>query len=117
MFREDARRKIEHELTKGAAARAEGFEGRARVCARRAAGEAVREYMALTSQQAAGSSAYDLLASLRDLPEIPDELRQAASRLLSKVDEAFQLPEGVDLLADAVWLSDALEGLLQDEGH
>ncbi len=109
MFRPKAKSKIAEELARGDAARRAGLEGRARVCARRAAGAAVREYLELRGVEAPGSSAYDLLAYLKDLPEITPAARQAAERLLSRVDEAFSLPVDVDLLADAGWLANELE--------
>jgi hypothetical protein len=114
MFRAEAKRKIEAELTRGAAARLDGFEGRARVCARRAAGEAVREFLLLKGQAVPGPSAYELLAFLLELPDIPHEVRQTAERLLTRVDQSFQLPLEADLLADAAWLAQALESQLQD---
>lgn len=109
MFREDARKKIDAELARGAAARLEGFEGRARVCARRAAGEAIRAYLELRALPAPGPSAYDVLAYLRDLPGTPAEAREAAEVLLARVDESFSLPAGVDLLEEAQRLARVLE--------
>ena len=109
MFRDEARRKIEDELARGSAARQAGLEGRARVCARRAAGAAIREYLELRGLPAPGPSAYDLLASLHDLPDIPDEARQAAESLLERVDESFALPAGMDLLELARKLARMLE--------
>jgi hypothetical protein len=109
VFRIEAKSKIAEELTRGEAARQAGLEGRARVCARRAAGAAVREYLVQRGLAAPGQSAYDLLAYLRDLPGVSEEIRQAAGHLLTRVDESFSLPVEVDLLAEAGWLAQALE--------
>lgn len=109
MFRAEARSKIEEELARGAQARRDGFEGRARVCARRAAGAAIREYMALKGLPASGPSAYDLLAGLQDEPSLSAQMRQAIERLLARVDENYTLPADVDLLEDARWLAAELE--------
>jgi hypothetical protein len=109
MFRAEAKSKIAAELARGAAARREGLEGRARVCARRAAGAAIREYLDLRGLEAPGSSAYDLLAYLQGFGDVSADIRQAAGRLLARVDEDFTLPSGVDLLAEAGWLAEALE--------
>ena len=49
-------------------ARVQGLEGRARVCARRAAGAAVREFFELRGLPLPGPSAVDLLEALRELP-------------------------------------------------
>ncbi len=112
MFRPEAKVKIAEELERGAAARQEGLEGRARVCARRAAGAAIREYLALRGLEAPGPSAYELLAVLHDLPEVPPAARQAGELLLARVDEAFSLPANVDLLAEAERLARELEANL-----
>ncbi len=109
MFRTEAKSKIAEELARGEAARQAGLEGRARVCARRAAGAAVREYLDQRGLAAPGTSAYDLLAYLQDLPEVSAEIRQAAGHLLTRVDESFSLPEEADLMAEAGWLAQALE--------
>ncbi len=109
MFRVELREKIEQELAQGEKARQEGFEGRARVCARRAAGIAVREYLRLKAILAPGSSAVDLLEALLLVEGIPGEVRQAAQRFLLRVDEDFSLPADIDLLADARWLAQELE--------
>jgi hypothetical protein len=109
MFREQAKAKIENELARGESARRDGFEGRARVCARRAAGAAVREYLSLRGLPLPGESAYDLLAGLRSLPGMSEEVRAAAEHLMARVDEGFALPAEIDLLADARWLAGELE--------
>ena len=109
MFREEVKQKIEEELARGLAARVSGFEGRARVCARRAAGAAVREYLTQRGLALPGPGAYDLLAALQDLPGASDAVRRAAGNLLTRVDETYALPIDVDLLAEARWLAAELE--------
>ena len=109
MFRAEAKAKIAEELSRGAAARGEGYEGRARVCARRAAGAAIREYLELSGQPIPGPSAYDLLRYLSDMPGMSAEIRRVTANLLARVDEGFVLPVEADLLAEARWLADTLE--------
>lgn len=109
MFRAEAKTKIAEELSRGAQARSQGLEGRARVCARRAAGAAVREYLELNGQIMPGPSAYDLLAHLLEQPGISAEVRQVIEHLLARVDENYALPEGMDLLAETEWLVRELE--------
>ena len=109
MFRADARQKIEEELNRGAEARQAGLEGRARVCARRAAGAAIREYLDLRGIPAPGPSAYDLLIYLRDMPDTPGEARRAAPALVERGDQSFALPDGVDLHAEAPLLVRSVE--------
>lgn len=112
MFRPEIKIKIEEELARGEAARGEGFEGRARVCARRAAGAAVREYLEVNGFNIPGPSAVELLSVMLELPGIPGQARQSADYLLMRVDEAFSLPPEVDLLSEARRLVDLLEKLV-----
>jgi hypothetical protein len=115
MFRMEAKSKIAQELARGAAARGQGLEGRARVCARRAAGAAVREYLEQRGLDAPGPSAYDLLAYLQGYAGVSEAIRRAAGHLMARVDEDFSLPADVDLLAEAAGLAQALEASLARE--
>jgi hypothetical protein len=117
VFHEEVKSKIAQELARGEAARLAGFEGRARVCARRAAGAAVREYLNHRGISGPGPSAFDLLAFLQEMPEVSMEIRQAAGRLVIRVDESFSLPVETDLLAEAAWLAQALEASLDEDGY
>ena len=115
-FHVDVKQRIEEELTRGEAARQTGFEGRARVCARRAAGAAIRAYLDSLGQSTTQLvSAYDLIAYLRDLPGIEPEIRRVGDHLLAQVNEAFDLPVEADLLAEARWLAQILESKIDAE--
>jgi hypothetical protein len=81
-------------------ARAVGNEGRARVCARRAAGIAIKEYMSRRGLPVTGESAYDLITRLSELPDIPSKLKVICVHLTMRVSEEFKLPEGVDLVEE-----------------
>ena len=87
----------------------EGFEGRARVCARRAAGIAILDYFNRRHLPAAGLNTLGLIQAFKDLPEISPEMRRSAGVLLLRVNEAHQLPENIDLIAVARWLVQELE--------
>ncbi len=97
----DWKSEIRAELDKAQQARARGNEGQARVCARRAAGIAAREYFARRGDRPRTSSAYDLLILVAEDPALSPDLRRSATYLTLRVDEQFKLPEGVDLLAEA----------------
>lgn len=113
MFRNQVKLQIEHELASGEAARQEGMEGRARVCARRAAGIAIREFYRLSGQELQNVSAYDLIQDLLHDPGMTHPIRSTARQLLEKVAEDFTLPPGVDLLANARRLVIELERLCE----
>jgi len=107
----DWKTQLQRELERAEAARARGNEGQARVCARRAAGIAIREYYARRGQTLRTPSAYDLLALLGGDPRIAPDLKQAAAYLTLRVTEEFKFPVDVDLLDEARKLS---EGLLSN---
>lgn len=99
---------IRLELEAAEQARLRGNEGKARVCARRAAGIGVREYFRRRGEQPRTSSAYDLLRLIAQEPALPANLKESALRLALRVDEDFSLPPGVDLIAEARGLCAAL---------
>jgi HEPN domain-containing protein len=90
--------------------REQGNEGRARVCARRAAGIAVRAYLSNKFESDPGSNAYELLKTFITKEQIPEEVRQIANHFLLKVDTEFNLPDDIDLIADAQKLARMLNG-------
>lgn len=108
MYSRESRAQIETELSNAQAAREQGLEGRARVCARRAAGIAVRAYLA-SQNLAAEGNAYDLLQVLQTLPGAPEPARRAAKLLVARVTEAYQLPFEADLIHEARVMITALE--------
>jgi len=95
------RSQLNSEFVRAEKARADGNEGRARVCARRAAGIAIREYFNRTGRQVSGSSAYDLLNCLVESSSVSIELKKIASHLTLRVSEDFTLPAGMDLVGDS----------------
>jgi hypothetical protein len=100
---------IQVEFERAEKARAQGNEGQARVCARRAAGIAIREYFARNGTQVrSATSAYDLLNILRDDPRLPSGLKQTVDHLTVRVTEEFKLPVHADLIAEAQKLCDWL---------
>jgi hypothetical protein len=105
----DLRQSIEKELEYAARARADGNEGRARVCARRAAGLAGRIYLSQHGVRLGNTSALEVLKILAETPSLPPEMRIAAERLTLRVNEEFSLPPDIDLLAEAKTLIGGLQ--------
>jgi HEPN domain-containing protein len=103
--------KVKAELDKAAQARANGNEGQARVCARRAAGIAAREYFSRLGEPIRTTSAFDLLNLLANEIRLSPEIRQSAVYLTLRVDEKFKLPVDVDLILEANKLVNALAAL------
>lgn len=99
---------IDKEFQLAEQARTRSNEGQARVCARRAAGIAAREYLTRRGTPVGNAGAYDLLNLLKDDPLLPPDLRLIANHLTMRVTDAFKLPVDVDLIAEAQTLCDEL---------
>lgn len=100
--------KVEQEMAQATLARQQGKEGRARVCARRAAGWAVAAYRRRELGLAPDSNAYQMLCWFQGVTEAPCGLREAASRLTTRVTTDYTLPHSQDPLEDANLLVEAL---------
>ncbi len=97
----DWQTQINSEFEKAEQARVRGNEGQARVCARRAAGIAVREYLTRRGIRPPSTSAYDLLNLLKDDSGLSPDLKLIADHLTLRVTEEFKLPVDVDLISEA----------------
>lgn len=102
------REQIEKEFELASQARERGNEGQARVCARRAAGIAVRDYLTHRGIHPRSASAYDLLNLLKDDPLLSPDLKLIADHLTLRVTEEFKLPVDADLVTEARKLCDEL---------
>ena len=92
---------IEKELAQAQQARTKGNEGQARVCARRAAGIAIRDYLSRKGTPPPSLSAVDLLNLLKNDPLLSPDLKLIVEHLTLRVTEEFKLPVDADLVAEA----------------
>lgn len=99
---------LETEFLRAEEARRRSNEGQARVCARRAAGLAVREYLARRGRRLPALGAYDLLHLLKEDPGLDPRLVVLLDHLTLRVNEEFKLPVDADLVAEARILCQAL---------
>ncbi len=99
---------FEDEIVHARQAQAEGNHGLARVCARRAAGAAAGEYLRRMGWETIAPGVIDRLRAIAALSACPTAAHQPIGRLLLRVDEEFRLPEGVDLIAEAIKLKNVL---------
>ena len=97
----DWQSKIQAEFSRAEQARAKGNEGQARVCARRAAGIAIREYLTRKGVTPSSASAVDLLNLLKADPLLSPDLKLIVDHLTLRVTEEFKLPVDADLIAEA----------------
>ena len=92
---------IETELAQARKAREAGNEGQARVCARRAAGIALREWYKRRLGSGWHGDAMKQLQRLQADALAPEKVREAAQRLTTRVDFDHTLPFEDDPLEDA----------------
>lgn len=104
------RQAIDAELQNAYAWRQDGNEGRARVCARRAAGIAIGTYYRAQTGEPASSNAYNLLRWLAKHTHASLQIRQAARRLTSHVTAEHNLPHPEDPLDDAELIIEKILG-------
>jgi hypothetical protein len=99
---------FQSEVHQAEMARATGNEGKARVCARRAAAIAIGEYFRHKGVSPPVSSAYNILKFFQSYSDVPDDARSIAGHFLQRVDTQFTLPGDLDLIQDAKWLAQKL---------
>lgn len=106
--------KISHELAQAAKARAEGNEGRARVCARRAAGWAIEAYLLDQREPIPTANAFKLIQHFATFPGHTGQVNAVLHHLTVKLEkdsedsDAYYPVDGVDLVAEARWLAEEL---------
>jgi hypothetical protein len=108
--------KVEYtkEIEHATSARINGNEGMARVCARRAAGIVVGEYLNRLGYSNLANSAYDRLSLFNSLPVVDQKYKDIANHFLLKVNLDYQLPLEADLIRDVIWLE---KSLLSESNH
>jgi hypothetical protein len=104
----DLKTQLRNEFEKAQQARINKNEGQARVCARRAAGIAIRDYLSRKGTKVPNMSAYDLLNLLKEDALLPLNLKLIVDHLTVRVTEEFELPFDADLVAESRVLCDWL---------
>jgi predicted Rossmann fold nucleotide-binding protein DprA/Smf involved in DNA uptake len=102
--------KYTEEIDTARSARLQGNEGKSRVCARRAAGIVITEFLTRSGDVPSAESSYDLLRLINAKPGLPAEVYQSASRLLLRVNIEYKLPDDVDLIVETERLREQLLG-------
>jgi len=91
--------RVRAEMDAASDSRHSGLEGRARVSARRAAALAIHGCM-LEPDTHPSLNVMAILREFCDQPH-PDNVCASVRHLLMRVDQDYQLPEGIDVIADA----------------
>lgn len=84
------------ELIKANQFQEDGFPGKSRVSARRAAGLAIQYYLDKNRISIPPKNAYELLLYFQTIQHLPEEIREAGQTLTLRVDESFNLPSTND---------------------
>ena len=92
---------IKEELLLAKQSRLEGNEGRARVCARRAAGAAVKEHLVKKGTAQKQENAIQSLLILAQKETLPVRVQEAVDWLVQRVNQDHNLPPEVDLIHEA----------------
>jgi uncharacterized protein (UPF0147 family) len=100
--------KIEQELGKATEGLHNGNDGLARVCARRAVALASQHWAEQRNNPAWQGDAMQQLRQIQGETTFPSSVREAAQRLLTKVNEQAQLPITTDPITDAHIILDHL---------
>ncbi len=92
---------IYEELLLAKQSRNEGNEGRARVCARRAAGAAAQTYLLKAGFADQSENVMASLLAMKTELDLPERVIRAIDCLLKRVDLDHNLPDDVDLISEA----------------
>jgi hypothetical protein len=98
------------ELDMARTARKNGNEGRARVCARRAAGHIIGEYLTRNKIDFETGSALERLRYIYSAADTAPEVRETANHFLVHTTPEYELPIAADLIADVDLLANQLLG-------
>jgi hypothetical protein len=96
------------EINQAIRARRVGKEGMARVCARRAAGIIIGEYLTRHGYTNLTNSAIQRLTLFSQLPEVDQRFTTIAHHCLVKVNHKHEFPIDSDLISEVIWLEKSL---------
>lgn len=95
--------------------REEELEGRARVCARRGVGKAIRAYFSDVGASDTEGNILLLIPKMLERSEISSSAREYAGHFMLAVNTNHELPDGIDLILEAEKIILELEHLSQRE--
>lgn len=107
--------KANNEIEQASRAREAQNEGRARVCARRAAGQAIQGFFADKGIRVPTINSFSLLNDTSIRINLPAEIHPILDHLVLRVDVDHNLPEGIDLLDETKELISKLKKLCSIE--
>lgn len=99
---------MQRELKNAEQAKLEGKAGLSRVCARRAAGLSVRDYLSRCGISVQTGNNFELMKYPELRTFLPSSIHTALDHLTMTVDLDHNLPPGIDLIKDAQIVIEAL---------
>lgn len=106
---------IEKELAMAHEALREGNDGKARVCARRASGQALSWYLTKFSHSNWGTDALRQLQHAAREESIPIDVKDAATRLTTKISDQFTYPFTTNPIDDAAIIIDYVKSVMDSD--
>jgi hypothetical protein len=106
---------FQNEFKSAIQARQQGLEGRSRVCARRAAGILARAWLTRFLPGERSSNLQFCLVELQGQQSLSPDVQLLISHFTTTVDDAYHLPDQIDLIADLKKIKDGLEITLKDD--
>lgn len=109
--------KLKKELLTARQAEEKGNQGKARVCARRAAGWAIQAYFNQQGTSLDTNNAFDHIKYFTEVEGLPERYYEVLHHLSIKLEknsleeDAYYPIEGVNLIAEAQWLAEELLGV------
>ena len=113
--REHYLEQIEKELVIAREAMKIGNNGKARVCARRATGQAITWFLSKYPRDGWGSDAMNQLIRLKDDQTFSQAVRDAAIRLTTKISDRFTYPFSTDPIEDAKIIIDHIQAMMDEK--
>ena len=104
---------IEKEFETAREALKTGNDGKARVCSRRAAGQAITWFLTQNPRQGWGTDSMGQLSRLKNDPMFPQEIREAAVRLTTKISDRFTYPFTTSPIDDAQRIINHISKLME----
>lgn len=101
MTKEETLRLVEQEFSTARQAAADGNDGMVRVCARRAAGAAIAFWLQFNERPAWRTDAMSRIRHFEADPAFPQDVRDAAARLMARITPQFTSPFPTDPIEDS----------------
>ena len=106
---------IEKEFANACEALNAGNDGKARVCARRAAGQAITWYVSKHPRTDWRQDAMSQLEGLKNDEAFPQNVRDAALRLTAKISLTFEYPFSTNPIDDAKIIIEAITEIMETD--